>query len=399
MFHTPLELNGKRGQLRSLSSVFALLEPISRAKYPDLTHEEEAISLPLQVLCLAIFDAVLVHMLHTVAPRSWQRVKRTLHCALYKDRVESCLGVLRRTYSNADVICLQEVSGDFVERLRHGMPGFAVVEPAHLDRARNQNSVIALRAATFDLSTLTDVTSEVLEGLGSITGAADLVVAAVDGHHAHRYLVASFHSDSCGLATIPVLSAIHRLTRTKYPAHRLILGLDANTFSAEGAAAPSAAAADHEAASCPLSKTRSCPDVVDFRRTASSCPVNSAASFFDFFSGLGMASCWGREGHLRAWTTCNARTFLQPQLQKAVALRDALSANHCHLKDWVLFYEDQLTASHACVDNTGARRFAQRVFPAQDFPSDHAAVSVRLAPAPPPSPYSSSPRTDDPPPP
>ncbi len=111
----------------------SLLEPILRAKYPDLSEEEERISLPLQarrscapcqaphtrarrpctvahgghlpvrlpvgrlsasvaarrgravthspihslslslqVLCLAIFDAVLVHILHAVAPDSWQ---------------------------------------------------------------------------------------------------------------------------------------------------------------------------------------------------------------------------------------------------------------------------------------------------------------------------------------
>ncbi len=30
------------------------------------------LSLSLQVLCLAIFDAVLVHILHAVAPDTWQ---------------------------------------------------------------------------------------------------------------------------------------------------------------------------------------------------------------------------------------------------------------------------------------------------------------------------------------
>ena len=111
---------------RVSQSVVSLLERISRAKYPDLTEDEERISLPLQappppkrrlcrqgrgsrwrpgwarggsggggwrgkagggwliqckrgtacgaaqVVCLAVFDAVLVHLLHSVAPDTWQ---------------------------------------------------------------------------------------------------------------------------------------------------------------------------------------------------------------------------------------------------------------------------------------------------------------------------------------
>ena len=38
-----------------------MLGPIRRAKYPTVTEAEEAVSLPLQVLVLGIFDAVLLH--------------------------------------------------------------------------------------------------------------------------------------------------------------------------------------------------------------------------------------------------------------------------------------------------------------------------------------------------
>jgi hypothetical protein len=38
-----------------------MLQPIKKAKYPDITAQEEKDSLPLQTMCGAIFDAILVH--------------------------------------------------------------------------------------------------------------------------------------------------------------------------------------------------------------------------------------------------------------------------------------------------------------------------------------------------
>ena len=45
---------------------YQLIKPIPRAKYPALTEAEELISVPLQTLCQAIFDAVLVYILNDV---------------------------------------------------------------------------------------------------------------------------------------------------------------------------------------------------------------------------------------------------------------------------------------------------------------------------------------------
>jgi hypothetical protein len=55
--------------------VYQLMAPILKAKYPDITPEEEAVSIPLQTLCLAIFDSILVHMLNQVSPKHWQRIR------------------------------------------------------------------------------------------------------------------------------------------------------------------------------------------------------------------------------------------------------------------------------------------------------------------------------------
>ena len=118
------------------------------------------------------------------------------------------------------------------------------------------------------------------------------------------------HSDSCGLATTPVLAAVHQLAVSRYPDHRLLLGIDANTFSDRSRDLDQASPGGLGCAGG-FTRARSCPDGMDFRRTASACPVNSAASFHAYFSSLGMGSCWGDEAYLTAWTTCMARTFLQ----------------------------------------------------------------------------------------
>jgi hypothetical protein len=129
------------------------------------------------------------------------------------------------------------------------------------------------------------------------------------------------HSDSCGLATTPVLAAIHHLAVSRYPDHRLLLGIDANTFSDRS----HLDAAPPGGGGVVFTKARSCPDVMDFRRTASACPVNSAASFHAYFSNLGMGSCWGDEAYLTAWTTCMARTFLQvPRRPRPAAARRSM---------------------------------------------------------------------------
>ena len=46
---------------------------------------------------------------------------------------------------------------------------------------------------------------------------------------------ASFHGDTNGLATIPIITAIEEIASSKYPGHVLIIGLDANTYNSRTA--------------------------------------------------------------------------------------------------------------------------------------------------------------------
>jgi hypothetical protein len=57
---------------------FEMLQPILKSKYPDITEAEQDVSIPLQALCLAIFDAIQIHMMNHVAPTAWQPIRKTI---------------------------------------------------------------------------------------------------------------------------------------------------------------------------------------------------------------------------------------------------------------------------------------------------------------------------------
>ena len=58
--------------------IYAMFKPISQTKYPAITTDEAAVSLPLQTLALAIFDATLVYLLNYLAPTTWQPLRSEL---------------------------------------------------------------------------------------------------------------------------------------------------------------------------------------------------------------------------------------------------------------------------------------------------------------------------------
>ena len=83
------------------------------------------------------------------------------------------------------------------------------------------------------------------------------------------------------------------------------------------------------------------------------------------------------------WTTTYcARTFLQPQLNKAVRAADAQTSplTDRNPKDFLLFSPSAFDVTEPCVrDCTGAKTFdASSYLPTLTFPSDHAIVSAAL---------------------
>ena len=117
----------------------------------------------------------------------------------------------------------------------------------------------------------------------------DLLVVSVEDVLGRKYLLASFHGDTNGLATLPVLAAVHKLAQAM-PQHRLVFGLDANTYA------------------------------------VGSSKLQGVSEFASAFVADGYTSCWGDRPDPNSATTFNARTFLQPQLQKAAKTDEKVRA-------------------------------------------------------------------------
>lgn len=102
----------------------------------------------------------------------------------------------------------------------------------------------------------------------------DLYVLSVEDIVGRQYLLASFHGDTNGLATLPVFTGVHNLAASM-PNHRLIVGLDANTYEVGSAS------------------------------------QQGVTEFAADFVAKGYTSCWGDTPNPKSHTTFNARTFLQ----------------------------------------------------------------------------------------
>ena len=113
-----------------------------------------------------------------------------------------------------------------------------VLRPSQVDAKRSQMSVILASRARFDPATARDVSADALAAPGcEAVDRADLCVYDVADRGGRPFLLASFHGDSDGRATLPVLAAVHRLARTRFPRHALVMGLDANTAAGGGGGA------------------------------------------------------------------------------------------------------------------------------------------------------------------
>lgn len=347
MFKNPLEIDFKGTP--KVQRPCQMLSKISRSKYPALTEEEELISLPLQCLCQAIFDAILVHMMCTLSPDGkWQLIKASIVEAVFSKKNTNTLKILLGPCADIDVILLQECAASFNEVLTKRLgQDYLVLSPQDLDPKRDQNSMIMLRKARF-MDDVKEVTAEVLAELG--TGApvdrGDLIAVVAQGCMGEPYLIASFHGDTNGLATKPVVSAVNKVLAKQPAGCRLIFGLDANTYlkPKEG--------------------------------------LQSVGDFIEHCEGLGIRTCWEDGKPLdECFTCCNARTYVQPQLNKAIRSVDKLTKGDKNPKDHILFQRKMFQVTQVYKDNTGERKYSEEeCFPTLRFPSDHGIVSIVLEP-------------------
>mmetsp|Transcript_19010 Transcript_19010/g.44344 ORF Transcript_19010/g.44344 Transcript_19010/m.44344 type:complete len:585 (-) Transcript_19010:72-1826(-) len=330
-----------------------MLDCIKRSKYPDLTEAEEQMSIPLQTLCLAIYDAILVHLMNTISPDgAWQEVKKLLLERLYRGKHDRSREIIS-SYSHVEVICLQETSGVFGEYLMSSAldSSHFIMVPFRVDSRRDQNSLVLLSRKAF--SEPREVTTEILSRFSGSGGVTDGDLMAVSARHTSSgqvVCIVSFHADTNGLMTVPMLEAIHACRSdptSELCSQRFIMGLDANVYWE-----PSTP--DHQ----------------------------SLSTLTDWLADHRLTSCWGDSPATEpCQTTCHARTFLQPQFQKALKFQDRITKSDRNPKDWIVFYSDEFCLKQqALKDNTGRMVFEEdKLLPTLTFPSDHGLVATVLA--------------------
>jgi hypothetical protein len=262
-------------------------------------------------MCGAIFDAILVHMMNTVStPKVWQPLKSTMVEALNKKKVPHTLELLSSVYGNSDIITLQEVSASLIDRARAGPLGGShwISAPRDLDAVRDQNSVILLKKETFPSGEITEITHLVEAsfptGVDVPVAKGDInAVTAVD-NEGTPFVIASFHGDTNGLATIPVNTALVTTleNNSELSNHKLIFGLDANTYE--------------------NAKPKKQQDVMEWGVS---------------YTNMGLTSCWGDVPQPSNYTTFNARTYLQPQLNKACKSTEKRAKGDVNPKDFIIF--------------------------------------------------------------
>lgn len=347
MFKTPLMFDGASTAQLPIER----LSPIRRSKYPAVTASEERISLPLQTILMAAFDGTLVSIANEVARSSWQTVRQSLCRSLNDEKNRRLASILRRSYGKTHVVFLQEVAGAFRGMLQDSMPNHLVLASANINLKRDQNSIILLRRDMFDEGSVHEITSSIIDMMEAQNPTqavpvsnGDVFAVTVRDRSGKMYMLASFHGDTNGLASVPVVSAVSAVYRRMYPNTKLLFGLDANTY-------------EH-------AKPGKQQDVLAFAR---------------HYVNEGLTSCWGDRPDPTEHTTYNARTFLQPQLNKASRREDIALKGDVNPKDFVLFNRDDFVVRGLHKDNTGNRQYVEgMVFPTPSFPSDHGVLFVEL---------------------
>jgi len=226
---------------------------------------------------------------------------------------------------------------------------YHIIAPADMDATRDQNSIILLKKETFPKASFTEITSDVVknfpEGVKVPVANGDILALTTEDKDDIGYVIASFHGDTNGLATIPVLQAIRKTMATtpKMNSKKLIFGLDANTYE------------------------------------TGSAKKQDVAKFGNFYLENHLTSCWGDHPDPKNYTTYNARTYLQPQLNKACKSSEKRECGDVNPKDFILFAQEDFQVVSTWKDNTGKMLYTEDMaFPTLDFPSDHGILSTTI---------------------
>ena len=173
--------------------VIDMMQKIPHAKYPAISEEEEAMSIPLQLLAMAIFDGVLLHILNTVAPQTWQPIKLSLCEAFNQNKGAKVISILERAYADTDVIFIQEAAAAFVEaaKARLGRQ-YLIMRPYLMDGFRNQNSIVLAKRGYFEEGSTIDVTDHIIR----LAGVSYTCILQCTHTHTHTHTHTRTHTFS-----------------------------------------------------------------------------------------------------------------------------------------------------------------------------------------------------------
>ena len=120
-------------------------------------------------------------------------------------------------------------------------------------------------------------------------------------------------------------------------------------------------------------------DANTYERVGPKKDKQDVGEFGEFYGSLGYTSCWGDVPDRTNYTTFNARTYLQTQLNKACKSSEKKECGDVNPKDFILFNKNQWVVETTIKDNTGVREYRENVpFPSLDFPSDHGLLRTVL---------------------
>jgi len=102
-------------------------------------------------------------MLNSIAPGKWMDIKMQLGSKLNKGKIPRSLDILENTYSDRDIMFLQEVSAAFVGVFQgHALSkSYDLHVPAKLDGKRDQNSMVLTRKS-LEFVSIKEITDDIV---------------------------------------------------------------------------------------------------------------------------------------------------------------------------------------------------------------------------------------------
>ena len=341
----------RKGEKKKLK-IRDLLRPISIGKNPHITEEEAAISIQLQVLCEAIYDAILVNMMNILDKFHWQTLRGDVCDKMHKWKHVRTMDILSKQYSNFEIHFLQEVSTTFIEFIKKASISslFDVFCSAYIDDEgdeNNEQSIILLKKNLFyNVSEVTHfIQNEYLNNKDIPINKGDLfAITAISIVDDTKYLLATFHGDHDGLATIPIVDAVYKYSYKHLRDHKLIFGMDANTYLKPAIG------------------------------------QQSVETFSKFLETNNLETCFGQY-HLTNFTTFHTHTHLRTHFNnRKQQNEDKESSKTDHNpKDVIIFSPLDFELMSTFKDNTGELKYIDNImFPTHSFPSHHGIVSTVL---------------------